>query len=650
MPCDAKVKAVCERGQNTHHVDLGVCDGNPCNFGNCIGFYNTVEEKADFQCICKSGHSGRFCENAQCNCFAWGDPHFGTCDGHEYDYHGLCKYVMAQDGCADASERTFQVVIDTVPFPKYPGTSRTLKVFLLMDWVDGSPMERITLDAGHSVSHNGKTLDGACTLTNGVEISYRDRKTLVKLRDGVAIRWDGSMRIDVDIEGEHMGKVCGMCGNFNGDKEDDIRDANGDGKVNQEDEDVFGNYWQWDKDCDAVPQIPPSIDDICAAASPEAQAMVSEMSELLNSALFEDCVAAVAPEEIERTIHNIKMEGCSTGEKLRVCEVLRSLQLVCERHEIYFCWDPQGECGAYKKLVFFKCISVMQKHDVAITTTKFSNTSLVQLTDHLFFCDRLLLNTWKNLRVHGLVGELGDNESYFCGEGAELQCGDSDDSVLERWIPNYDGPKCNEGYRRLQGKCVLPEACGCKITASNGEQFMLKPNNMRLDPMCVAEYSCSFNNELQVYTAASSIHGCHADADCFDGECICRPLYVGNGYECVYESDPNVDELEGTNLGVSCGGYVADSSITLNPPQTLRDPTTSAIAGRLCIEDDFFMPPEDEEFPYIQIDQGVGVPVRAIIIRGYFDIQCWPASVEVYYSSDAENWECSLTPTTALVR
>lgn len=32
--------------------------------------------------------------------------------------------------------------------------------------------------------------------------------------------------------GEHMGKVCGMCGNFNGDKEDDIRDANGDGKVN----------------------------------------------------------------------------------------------------------------------------------------------------------------------------------------------------------------------------------------------------------------------------------------------------------------------------------------------------------------------------------------------------------------------------------
>lgn len=106
------------------------------------------------------------------------------------------------------------------------------------------------------------------------------------------------------------------------------------------------------------------------------------------------------------------------------------------------------------------------------------------------------------------------------------------------------------------------------------------------------------------------------------------------------ESDPNVDELEGTNLGVSCGGYVADSSITLNPPQTLRDPTTSAIAGRLCIEDDFFMPPEEEEFPYIQIDQGVGVPVRAIIIRGYFDIQCWPASVEVYYSSDAENWEC----------
>lgn len=30
----------------------------------------------------------------------------------------------------------------------------------------------------------------------------------------------------------HRGKICGMCGNFNGIKEDDVRDANGDGKIN----------------------------------------------------------------------------------------------------------------------------------------------------------------------------------------------------------------------------------------------------------------------------------------------------------------------------------------------------------------------------------------------------------------------------------
>lgn len=45
---------------------------------------------------------------------------------------------------------------------------------------------------------------------------------MVRLQSGVLISWSGSDRqFTVNVPGAFQNKVCGLCGNFNGDPEDD---------------------------------------------------------------------------------------------------------------------------------------------------------------------------------------------------------------------------------------------------------------------------------------------------------------------------------------------------------------------------------------------------------------------------------------------
>lgn len=45
---------------------------------------------------------------------------------------------------------------------------------------------------------------------------------LVKTTFGFSLAWDGNSGIYIKLTEEHMGKPCGLCGNFNGNKYDDL--------------------------------------------------------------------------------------------------------------------------------------------------------------------------------------------------------------------------------------------------------------------------------------------------------------------------------------------------------------------------------------------------------------------------------------------
>lgn len=50
---------------------------------------------------------------------------------------------------------------------------------------------------------------------------------LVKTTFGFSLAWDGNSGIYIKLTEDHKGKPCGLCGNFNGNKYDDLILQNG---------------------------------------------------------------------------------------------------------------------------------------------------------------------------------------------------------------------------------------------------------------------------------------------------------------------------------------------------------------------------------------------------------------------------------------
>lgn len=55
------------------------------------------------------------------------------------------------------------------------------------------------------------------------------------------VLWDGRSQVEVRVPGSYWGHMCGLCGNFNGFAQDDLRDPE---ELLRSTEAAFGNSWQ----------------------------------------------------------------------------------------------------------------------------------------------------------------------------------------------------------------------------------------------------------------------------------------------------------------------------------------------------------------------------------------------------------------------
>ncbi|TKC37695.1 hypothetical protein EI555_019004 [Monodon monoceros] len=148
-------------------------------------------------------------------CSTWGPGHFTTFDGHTYDFSGTCNYIFAAM-CKDASS-TFGVQLRRGP---------------------SGNISRVIVELGASVVTVQKAVIsvkdvGVVSLpytSNGLQITpfgQSVRLVAKQLELELVVMWGPGAHLMVLVEKKHMGKMCGLCGNFDGEKANEFLSEDG---------------------------------------------------------------------------------------------------------------------------------------------------------------------------------------------------------------------------------------------------------------------------------------------------------------------------------------------------------------------------------------------------------------------------------------
>ncbi|XP_078197925.1 mucin-5B-like [Callithrix jacchus] len=224
-------------------------------------------------CTCRNRRwecSHRLCLGT---CVAYGDGHFITFDGERYSFEGSCEYTLAQDYCGgNASHGTFRVITENIPCGTTGTTcSKAIKLFV-------ETYELILQEGTFKVVARGPGGDPP------YRIRYMGIFLVIETR-GMAVSWDRKTSIFIRLHQDYKGRVCGLCGNFDGNAINDFttrsRSVVGDALE-------FGNSWKLSPSCpDALlPKDP-------CTANPFRKSWAQKQCSILHGPTFAACRSQV---------------------------------------------------------------------------------------------------------------------------------------------------------------------------------------------------------------------------------------------------------------------------------------------------------------------------------------------------------------------
>ncbi|XP_035520751.1 mucin-2-like [Morone saxatilis] len=227
-------------------------------------------------CTCKSGNWE--CTEKKCpgTCIIYGSGHYNTFDKKTYGFQGKCGYVAVKNKCGNKTvQDNFGVITENVPC----GTTGTTC----------SKIVRIQLGRMEIKLAKGKYEE--LDLGHGTQIQYKIRHVglylVIESAIGLAVMWDRKTTVRILLEPQHSGEVCGLCGDFDGDAQDDFTTQ---GQLIVSNVLEFANSWKMSSTCpDAEMNVDP------CGATPNRHHWAKMMCSIITGNTFKECHNKVNP-------------------------------------------------------------------------------------------------------------------------------------------------------------------------------------------------------------------------------------------------------------------------------------------------------------------------------------------------------------------
>ncbi|KAL1247257.1 hypothetical protein QQF64_022633, partial [Cirrhinus molitorella] len=142
-------------------------------------------------------------------CSTWGNFHFKTFDGHFFQVADTCNYVMAVMCDTAISDFNIQMQRETVN-----GSITFSTVTIVLD----GTIVKIT-NGDITV---GEEMVSVPTYKNGIKIEGSPTSVKISNKHGVTVFWEEDNSLTIELPEKYQGLTCGLCGDFNGNKDDDI--------------------------------------------------------------------------------------------------------------------------------------------------------------------------------------------------------------------------------------------------------------------------------------------------------------------------------------------------------------------------------------------------------------------------------------------
>ncbi|XP_048476565.1 alpha-tectorin-like [Rhincodon typus] len=187
--------------------------------------------RATERCTLRRGARG--CLTLFKTCMVTGDPHYISFDGAVTHFQGTCNYDVAKV-CSPFSANWFRVTAQN-QHRRNNLVSFVSRVYVYL------PGLHITIQSGQGVLVNGTAVSIPHNILGLASISQSAGFIVVDTVTNVEVQYDGRSTVLVKVGPEYANRLCGMCGNFNGNMMDDKVLPSG---QTARSDTEFGNSWK----------------------------------------------------------------------------------------------------------------------------------------------------------------------------------------------------------------------------------------------------------------------------------------------------------------------------------------------------------------------------------------------------------------------